>query len=369
MIIGVLKELKIGENRVGLVPSFVNCLTKQGHEVIVEASAGIGSGFSDEDYLKAGAAVFANPSEIWERADFIVKVKEPVKTEYDKLRENQVLFTYLHLAPNKELTDALMSSGSVCIAYETVTDSFGRLPLLSPMSTIAGRMSIFVASNLLQKQFGGRGVLPCGVPGVMPSKVTILGGGCVGMNAAYIAHGIGADVTVFDNYQPTLDKIHDMFRGQVKTAYSTKSSILDLIVDSDIVIGAALIPGDSTPKIISRDMVKEMKKGSVIIDVSIDQGGCSETSYPTSHEDPYYEVSGVLHYSVTNMPGAYSRTSTISLNNATFPFIEKIANLGYMKALKLDGNLKNGLNVFNGKITNRAVAKYQNRQFFEFEDI
>ncbi len=361
MIIGVLKEVKVGENRVGLIPAFVSTLVKQDHEVIVESTAGDGSGFSDEDYLKAGAVIAENANEVWEKADLIIKVKEPIQSEYDKIRKDQTLFTYFHFAPNVELTDAMINSGAICIAYETVTDNNGKLPLLAPMSAIAGRMSVLVASNLLQKKFGGFGVLPCGVPGVLPSKILILGGGNVGLNAAYIAHGLGADVVVFDNYQPALDRLMNIFKGQVKTAYSTMSNILDHLYDADIVIGAALVVGASTPKLVTRDMLNNMKKGSVIVDVSIDQGGCFETSRPTTHDEPFYEVSGVLHYCVTNMPGAYARTSTISLNNATYPFIEKLANLGIKKALSIDQNLRNGLNICEGSITNQAVATSQGR--------
>ena len=369
MIIGVVKEVKVGENRVGLIPAFVSSLVKQDHEVLVESGAGIGSGFLDEDYLKAGALIVENASDVWEKADLVVKVKEPTSVECEKIRSGQVIFTYFHLAPNIELTDSLIKSGSICIAYETVTDNHGGLPLLAPMSAIAGRMSVFVASNLLQKQFGGSGNLPCGVPGVLPSKVLILGGGNVGLNAAYIAHGIGADVTVIDNRQPVLNRIMEIFRGHVKTAYSTESNINQHISGTDIVIGAALLAGYTTPKLISRDMLKLMTKGGVIVDVAIDQGGCAETSRPTTHDDPYYDVSGIIHYCVTNMPGAYARTSTISLNNATFPFVEKLANLGYEKALASDNNLLNGLNIYKGSIANQAVAMSQGRTSIKPEAI
>ena len=367
MNIGTVKEIKINENRVGIIPSFVASLAKQGHCVFVEKNAGVGSGFTDEDYRKAGATVLETADEVWQKSDMIVKVKEPLKSEYGKIRPNQILFTYLHLAPDVEQTEALINSGAVCIAYETVTDAFGKLPLLSPMSTIAGRMSVLVATNLLQTQHGGCGTLPCGVPGVPPSKVLILGGGHVGQNAAFIAHGIGADVTVLDNWQPTLDRITTLFHNQVKTAYSNPDTVAKLIADADIVIGAALVAGLSTPKLVTKEMVKTMKKGSVIVDVAIDQGGCCETSHPTTHDNPYYTVDGVVHYCVTNMPGAYARTATISLNNATYPFIEKLANSGYKKALREDKHLRNGLNVFKGKLTHPAVAKSQNRPFTAWE--
>lgn len=368
MKIGVVKELKIGEHRVGLIPAFVSSLVAQNHEILVEKNAGIGSGFTDEEYRKAGAQVVDTADEIWQKTELILKVKEPIHSEYSLIRPGQILFTYLHLAPNIELTNILMKSGAICIAYETVTDEHGELPLLAPMSAIAGRMSIFVATNLLQKQFGGSGILPCGVAGVPPSKILILGGGNVGINATFIANGIGADVTVFDNRQSVLSRIAERFIGHVKTAYSAKDNIANFIGDADIVIGATLVAGASTPKLISRDMLKNMKAGSVLVDVAIDQGGCFETSRPTTHEDPYYEISGVTHYCVTNMPGAYPRTATISLNNATYPFIEKLANMGYKQALSTDTNLRNGLNIYDGAITNEAVAKSQGRTPINFEE-
>ena len=362
MKIGVPRELKVGEHRVGLIPTFVSSLVRQGHDVLVEENAGIGSSFSNDNYVHAGAKIIRDTGEIWGNAELIVKVKEPLQSEYSYIRPGQILFTYLHLAPNVELTDALVKSRAICIAYETVTDSHGRLPLLAPMSAIAGRMSVFVATNLLQKKFGGSGILPCGVPGVPPAKVLILGAGTVGRNALFIAHGIGADVTVFDNSPAVLNSVSEMFKGQIKTAYSTKENIEKHISDADIIIGSALVVGASTPRLVSRDMIKSMKPGSVVVDVAIDQGGCFETSHPTTHELPYYEISGVIHYCVPNMPGAYSKTATISLNNATYPFIEKLANLGCQKALETDANLRNGLNICNGVITNQAVAISQGRR-------
>ena len=361
MKIGIPREIKVGEHRVGLVPAFASDLAGQGHEVLVEKGAGIGSGFSDDDYVQAGAKVIKDAKEIWENADFIVKVKEPLQSEYSYIRPGQILFTYLHLAPNVELTDALIKSHAICIAYETVTDSHGGVPLLAPMSMIAGRMSVFVATYLLQKKFGGSGILPCGVPGVLPAKVLILGAGTVGKNAAFIAHGVGADVTVFDNSPTVLNHISEVFNGQVKTSYSTRENIEKHIGNADIIIGSALVVGASTPKLISRSMLKSMKAGSVVVDVAIDQGGCFETSRPTTHESPYYEVSDVIHYCVPNMPGAYAKTATIALNNATYPFIEKLSNLGYQKAFEMDVHLKNGLNVYDGVITNQAVAMSQKR--------
>lgn len=367
--VGVVKELKIGEHRVGLIPVFVSSLVAQSHEILVEKNAGLESGFTDAEYRKAGAKIVDNADEIWQDSDLIVKVKEPIQTEYPLIQPGQILFTYLHLAPNIELTDALMKSGASCIAYETVTDDHGGLPLLAPMSAIAGRMSIFVAANLLQKRCGGSGVLPCGVAGVPSSKILILGGGNVGINATFIAHGIGADVTVFDNRAAVLSHISERFAGQVKTVYSTRYNIVEHIRDADIVVGAALVVGASTPKLISRAMLKDMKTGSVIVDVAIDQGGCFETSHPTTHDNPYYDVSGITHYCVTNMPGTYSRTATISLNNATYPFIEKLANMGCLKALSTDINLRNGLNIYDGSIINQAVANSQGRTAVKFDEL
>jgi len=356
MKIGIVKEIKERENRVGLIPAFVASLTQQKHTVLVEASAGVGAGFSDQDYKKAGASICKRADEVWRQADMIVKVKEPLKSEYSKIRKDQIVFTYLHLAADRPLTDALVKSKAVCIAYETVTDARGKLPLLIPMSVIAGRSSIIMGSYFLQKQFGGSGLLPCGVPGVLPANVLILGGGCVGQNAALIARGMGADVTIVDSYQPTLEHITNVFKTSVKTVYSSPENISALLPTADIVIGAALIPGLSTPRLIMKSMLKTMKPGSVIVDVAIDQGGCCETSHATTHDDPVYVVNGIVHYCVANIPGAFARTSTISLNNATFPFVEKLANLGYERALKEDKHLLNGLNVYKGSITHKAVA-------------
>jgi len=369
MKVGVVKELKVGEHRVGLIPAFVASLVAQGHEVLVEENAGIGSGFSDAEYRIAGAKVISSADEIWQKSDLIVKVKEPIKNECLLIKPGQVLFTYLHLAPNVELTELLLKSGATCIAYETVTDDLGGLPLLAPMSAIAGRMSIFVATNLLQKQCGGSGILPCGIAGVQPSKILILGGGTVGFNAAFIAHGIGADVTVFDNRPYVLSRISEYFYGQVKTAFSTQDNIAKHAGASDIIIGATLVAGASTPKLISKDMLNDIKIGSVLVDVAIDQGGCFETSRPTTHEEPYYNISGITHYCVTNMPGAYARTATFALNNATYPFIEKLANRGCLRALTEDRNLRNGLNIHDGFITNQAVADSQKRTAVPFEKL
>ena len=358
MQIGVVKEIKNGEHRVGLIPAFISNLVLQGHSVYVETGAGNGAGFDDQEYINAGAKIKHEPEEIWKSSELIVKVKEPIGSEYDFIRPGQILFTYLHLAPNKVLTNALVNSKAICVAYETVTDDHGNLPLLSPMSSIAGRMSVLIASNLLQQKFGGNGILPCGIPGVPAAKILILGGGTVGFNATFVAHGIGGDVTVLDKKQQALDNIYNQFKGQVKTSYSTKGNIENFIYNADIVICAALNVGAKAPQLIAKDMVSNMKKGSVIVDVAIDQGGCCETSHPTTHDDPIYDVDGIIHYCVTNMPGAYAHTASIALNNATFPYIEKLAKYG-KKAFEIDSNLKNGLNVCTGEITNQEVINAQ----------
>ena len=358
MQIGVIKEIKNGEHRVGLIPAFVSNLVLQGHNVYVEEGAGNGAGFDDTEYIKAGARIINEPEEIWKSSELIIKVKEPLDSEYGYIQPRQILFTYLHLAPNTALTNALVNSKAICVAYETVTDNQGKLPLLAPMSSIAGRMSVLVASNLLQQKFGGAGILPCSIPGVPSAKILILGGGTVGFNATFVAHGIGGDVTVLDNKQQALDNIHNQFNGQVKTSYSTRDNIEKFICKADIVICAALNVGAKAPQLISKDMISNMKKGSVIVDVAIDQGGCCETSKPTTHDDPIYIVDGIIHYCVTNMPGAYANTASISLNNATFPYIEKLAKYG-SKAFEIDSNLKNGLNIYEGKITNQEVINAQ----------
>ena len=369
MIVGIVKELKDNENRVGLIPSFVSSLRRKGQEIVVETGAGVGSGFSDEEYLSAGATIAISSKVVYSKADMIVKVKEPQKAEYQLMRENQVVFSYMHLAPSLELTEALLKTKAICIAYETVTDDLGQLPLLAPMSAIAGRMSIMIGANLLQAHFGGCGLLASGVPGVASANVVILGGGYVGTNAAFVANGIGANVTVLDHNIRSLRKIDDMFKGNVRTIFSNKNTILEAIREADIVVGAAYVAGSSAPKLITRDMIKDMRKGSVIVDVSIDQGGCCETSHPMPHSDPYYEVDGVIHYCVSNMPGAYAKTATIALNDATYPFVEKITNLGYEKALRDDKHLLAGLNIYKGQITCEAVAKTHRKPCVKFEDL
>lgn len=365
MIIGTLRELKNMENRVGLIPSFVTSLSQNGHDVMVESGAGKNAGFSDEQYLEAGAKIVSNASDVFECADMIVKVKEPLSSEFKMIKKDQVIFTYFHLAPDYEQTKALIESQAVCIAYETVTDKNGMLPLLAPMSSIAGRMSVIVAANILQTHNNGSGVLISGAPGVPPANVVIIGGGCVGLNAAAVAYGVGAGVTVIDNNVNVLNRIDGLYHGRVRTIYSNKHNITAALKDADIVIGGVLIAGARAPKLITREMLRVMKCGSVIVDVAIDQGGCCETSRATTHSEPTYEVDGIVHYCVANMPGAFSRTSTIALSNSTFPYINKIANMGYKNALVSDSNLLNGLNIMHGNITNKAVAEAQNLQYVD----
>lgn len=356
MKISVPKEIKNHEYRVGLVPQSVAELTHLGHEVFVETQAGAGIGFSDEDYVAAGAKIVATPDEAFSVAELIIKVKEPQLHECARLRPDQTLFTYLHLAADKPQAEALMASKATCIAYETVTERQGGLPLLRPMSEVAGRISVHVGATYLHKAFGGRGVLLGGVPGVAPAKVMILGGGVSGINAAQMAAGMHADVTIFDISAHKLIEIDQMFNGKVKTAYSSRAAIAEAIKEADLVIGAVLIPGAAAPKLVTKDMLKTMKQGSVLVDIAIDQGGCFETSHATTHQDPIYVVDGIVHYCVANMPGAVARTSTLALNNATLPYVLKMAKLGVMGALKADAHLLAGLNVQNGLITYKAVA-------------
>ena len=361
MRIGVPKEIKNHEYRVGTTPPGVHELTTHGHQVMVETNAGHQIGIDDADYMAAGATIAANAEEVFADADMIVKVKEPQPQEIRMLRENQILFTYLHLAPDPDQTKGLLDSGAVGIAYETVTDTRGGLPLLAPMSEVAGRMSVQAGANGLEIERGGRGVLLGGVPGVPHGNVVIIGGGVVGTNAAFIATGMGAGVTVLDTSQRRMAAIDFQFQSLITTLYSTTHTIEEAVLNADLVIGAVLLPGAEAPKLVTRDMVKEMKRGSVIVDVAIDQGGCFETSRPTSHSDPYYIEEGVVHYCVTNMPGAVARTSTFALNNATLPFIVTLANKGVKDALLSDAHLLNGLNVCHGKLTHAAVAGAQSR--------
>ena len=357
MKISVPKEIKNHEYRVGLVPNSVAELTHLGHEVYVETQAGAAIGFSDEDYITAGAKILATPEETFAIADLIIKVKEPQLHECARLTPSQTLFTYLHLAADKPQAEALMASGATCIAYETVTETQGGLPLLRPMSEVAGRISVHVGATYLHKAFGGRGVLLGGVPGVAPAKVVIIGGGVSGINAAQMAAGMSADVTIFDISAHKLIEIDQMFHGRVKTAYSSKAALAEAIKDADLVIGAVLIPGAAAPKLISREQLKTMKQGAVLVDIAIDQGGCFETSHATTHQEPIYIVDGIVHYCVANMPGAVARTSTLALNNATLPFVVKMAKMGVSAALAADPHLRAGLNVANGKITYKAVAE------------
>ena len=357
MIVGCPKEIKPQEFRVGLTPHAVREIILHNHSVLIEKNAGMGSGFLDDDYINSGATIVDNVEEIFSRADMIVKVKEPQKIERKCLREGQIIFTYLHLAPDLEQTKDLVESKCTAIAYETVTDSSGGLPLLAPMSEVAGRLAPQVGSWALQKANGGRGVLLGGVPGVSPSKVIVMGGGVVGVNAARVASGMGADVTILERSLSRLKYLDETFEGRFKNIYSSSGNINELISDADLLIGAVLIPGATAPKLISEEQLTIMKNGSVIVDVAIDQGGCFETSKPTTHENPIYEVEGVIHYCVANMPGAVARTSTLALGNATMPFILSLLNKGWKKACEDDNHLLNGLNVHAGHITYQAIGK------------
>lgn len=357
MLIGVPKEIKNHEYRVGMVPASVREVIAHGHEVIVETNAGIGIGFTDEDYQAVGATIAPTAEDVFAKADMIVKVKEPLAEERKRLREGQILFTYLHLAPDMPQTEDLVKSGAVCIAYETVTGAAGGLPLLAPMSEVAGRMSIQAGAECLEKSNGGRGMLLGGVPGVQPAKVVVIGGGVVGTNAIKMAVGMGARVIVLDRNVNALRRIDAEFGSQVETVYSSHDSLEKHVISADLVIGGVLIPGAAAPKLVTEDMVKRMQPGAVLVDVAIDQGGCFETSKATTHADPTYILHDVVHYCVANMPGAVPRTSTFALNNATLPFIINIANKGYKKALADDPHLLNGLNVYRGKVTERSVAE------------
>ena len=356
MLIGVPKEVKSHEYRVGLVPGSVRELVHHGHKVVVETGAGTGIGFDDRIYEAAGAEILMRGADVFAAAEMIVKVKEPQPDEVLALREDQVLFTYLHLAADRKLTEALLRSGAVGIAYETVTDRQGGLPLLAPMSEVAGRMSVQVGAHCLEKEQGGLGILLGGVPGVAAAKVVILGGGVSGTNAARMAMGLEAHVTVIDRSLPRLYELDMQFGSQLHTLFSTVENIEREVVSADLLIGAVLVPGAAAPKLVSRQLVRAMKPGSVIVDISIDQGGCIETSRPTTHADPTYIDEGVVHYCVTNMPGAVARTSAVALNNATLPFVLAIADRGWRRALSDDPHLRNGLNTCRGQLTHPAVA-------------
>ena len=356
MRIGVPKEVKILEHRVGILPAGVRELTNDGHAVFVESNAGIGVGVSDDDYRTAGALVLGTAKEVFETAQLIVKVKEPQQEEYKMLRLDHVLFTYLHLAADPELARALVQIGITAIAYETVTADDGSLPLLVPMSEVAGRLSVQAGANALLKVNGGRGVLLGGVTGVPPAKVLVVGGGVAGSHAIEMAVGLGADVTVVDRSVPQLKRIDALYGGRVRTVFSTKDAIDSLITEADLVIGAVLVTGAATPKLITEEHVKRMQHGAVVVDISIDQGGCFETSRPTTHSEPTYVVDGVVHYCVTNMPGAVPRTSTFALTNVTLPFVKQLANLGWREALGRDPHFAQGLNVHDGCINHKAIA-------------
>src|SRR5215472_2914943 len=363
MIIGVPKEVKDHESRVGVTPAGAKALVEAGHKVLVEHCAGALSAMPDDEYQSAGAEIVGSADEVWSRAEMVVKVKEPVEQEYRYFREGLVLFTYLHLAPLTELTDALLNKKVTGIAYETVKDRMGALPLLTPMSEVAGRLSVQIGAEYLTKEHGGRGLLLGGVPGVPPGNVCIIGGGIVGTNAAKMALGLGAKVTLVDLNLNRLRELDDIFNGRVFTLASNSYNIERAAREADLLIGGVLIPGAAAPKIVTKHMVSRMKKGAVIVDVAIDQGGCIETAKPTTHSNPSYEVDGVVHYCVTNMPAAVPNTSTLALTNATFPYVLKLANLGAEAALKSDPGFAEGLNTYKGKLTYKAVADNQNREF------
>ncbi len=357
MLIGCPTEIKNQEYRVGITPAAAHEAVAHGHQVIIQKGAGEGAGFPTAEYIAAGAEIVDTAAEIFERAEMVVKVKEPQAVERKQLRKGQILFTYLHLAPDPEQTKDLLESGVTAIAYETVTDRNGALPLLAPMSEVAGRLAPQVGSWTLQKANGGRGVLMGGVPGVAPAKVVVLGGGVVGTHAAKIAAGMGADVTVLDLSLPRMRYLDDVFGGSFKTLYASKGNTAEMVAGADMVIGAVLVPGAAAPKLVTRDMLKTMKPGAVLVDVAIDQGGCFETSHATTHDDPIYEVDGIMHYCVANMPGAVARTSTQALGNATMPFMIALANKGWKQACADDPHLANGLNTHAGHLTYAAVGE------------
>src|SRR6266508_3706049 len=355
MIIGVPKEIKEQEQRVALLPSAANQLVRRGHSVLVEKNAGIGSGYADEDYVKAGAEIVAEAKEVFARADMIVKVKEPREAELPLLRKGQILFTYLHLAASKPLTEALLKSGVTAVAYETIQTN-NRLPLLEPMSEIAGRMSVVMGANFLAKYNGGSGVLLGGVPGVLPGRVVVVGGGTSGVNAARMATGLGADVTILDVDLERLRYL-DLAMDNTNTLYSSEANLHELVSDCDLLIGAVLLPGAKAPKLITRQMLRKMKPGSVLVDIAIDQGGCAETSRPTTHLDPVYVEEGVTHYCVANMPAAYARTATQALTNVTYRYVELLADFGLEEACQKQPALRGGINVMHGKVTYKAIAE------------
>ncbi len=356
MIIGVPKEIKLQEHRIGLTPESVKSLTARGHEVLVQKNAGYESGFYNDDYEKSGAKILENAKEIFDKSEIIVKVKEPQLSEVNMIKEDQIIFTYLHLAATKELTDGLIKSKSICIAYETVTDDYGRLPLLAPMSAVAGRMSIQAGAHSLEKNQKGRGLLIGGAPGVDPANIVILGGGVVGENAAIIATGMKGKVYIVDKSEERLNELKKQFGNKIITINNEKSDLKKLISECDLLIGGVLVPGAEAPKLITKDMIKSMKRGSVVVDVAIDQGGCIETSKPTTHANPTFIVDDVVHYCVANMPGGVPRTSTLALNKAILPMLTKLADQGFKKTLSENKNYLSGLNVFKGSITYKGVS-------------
>ncbi|MDC0628229.1 alanine dehydrogenase [Pelagibacteraceae bacterium] len=363
MIIGVPKEIKLQEHRIGLTPDSVKVLTDKGHEVLIQNNGGFEAGFTNEDYKSSGAKVINNAEDIFKKADLIVKVKEPQMNEVAMIRENQIIYTYLHLAAAKELTEGLIKTKSICIAYETVTDDNGRLPLLAPMSAVAGRMSIQAGAHSLEKNQKGRGLLLGGAPGVEPASVVILGGGVVGENAAIIATGMRGKVYVVDKSEDRLAQLHKLFGDKIIPVQSDKTDLNKLVSGCDLLIGGVLIPGAEAPKLVTKEMVKNMKRGSVVVDVAIDQGGCVETSKPTTHANPTYIVDDVVHYCVANMPGGVPRTSTMALNKATLPLLIKLADQGYKKTLQENKNYLAGLNVYKGKITYKGVSEAFNLDY------
>ncbi len=369
MIIGLPKEIKDNESRVGLTPAGVKTLSDFGHTVLIEKSAGNGSGITDDEFRAAGGQIVDSADEVWRRGDMVVKVKEPVGPEYQRMREGQLLFTYLHLAPDPKLTQAMLASKITGVAYETITNDEGHLPLLTPMSEVAGRMAVQVGAHYLQKPEGGRGVLMGGVPGVLPAKTVIIGGGVVGINSIKMAVGLGANVTVLDKNLERLRYLDDIFGAQIKTLMSNDYNVQESIANADLVVGAVLIPGASAPHLVKRDMLKTMHKGAVIVDVAVDQGGCIETTHPTTHSNPTYYVDDVLHYCVANMPGAVPRTSTFALTNATLPFAVTLANKGFKDAIAKDKHLKAGVNTYAGHITYEAVAESQNLPFKSIDEL
>lgn len=370
MIVGTPKEIKNQEYRVGLTPAGVQAFVKAGHQVLIETHAGEGSGFQDDEYKSAGAEIVATAAEIFQRSDMVIKVKEPQKVEYEQLREGQILFTYLHLAPDEPQTKGLLASGAIGIAYETITDASGGLPLLVPMSEVAGRMSVQVGAHYLQRTKDGLGMLLGGVPGVEPANVVIIGGGIVGINAAKMAIGLGAQVTIFDRSLPRMRYLDDVFGSRVVTLMSNNYNLEQKLKEADLVVGAVLIPGANAPKLVSRKQIETlMKPGSVIVDVAVDQGGCMETTRATTHDDPVFKVGEVTQYCVANMPGAVPRTSTFALTNVTLPYALMLANLGPEEAIRRDHHLKEGVNVYRGHLTYEAVAQAQDLPYTSIDNL